>query len=347
MANGHADDAAIILEDYMAETFKGKDFNNEHTEAVTKEASKLLGKTDDDSKLIYSLPSEKFSLDGEETKIPDKDYPEFVERYYNTLYDLAYEMVTDKRYKDLSDEDKVGSFGDIKEYAKATQLSEMFDGYDLSGWKEEVYDGKTKFMDSVLERTADREFSDKKETYLEGLNFDESKYSEAELGIVEDVENKWAGYKASKDLDREIDESKYRHIIVYEDKLSDEMPLEEYAGVRAYAKKTAALYDLNDADESKGTEALTAKELEQYLDSTDYSWETKGALFMAIGNSNWYNKYTGLKNNGEPRKGKGGGGGSSGGSSSRGNSRSSTRSSSGSSTRSTRTTRTTIRRSNR
>lgn len=347
MANGHADDAAMILEDYMAEAFDGKDFKNEHTEAVTKEALNLLGKTDYDSKLLYSLPSEKFSLDGKETEIPDKDYPEFVEGYYNTMYNLAHEMVTDKRYSELSDKDKVRSFGDIKEYAKAAQLSEMFEGYDLSGWKEEVYDGDTKFMDSVLERVADREFSDKKESYLEGLNFDESKYSEAELGIVEDVENKWAGYKASKDLGREIDESMYRHIMVYEDKLSDKMPLEEYAGVRAYAKTEAATWD-EDGSETN----LSSKELQNYLDSTDYSWEVKGALFMSIGNSNWYNKYTGLKNNGEPYKGKGG---NKSGSSNGRTSKTTTRSTGSRTTTSTRTnsktttraTRTTTIRSNR
>lgn len=315
IANGHGEDAATILADYMAETYKGQKSNPKHTETVIGEMSKLYGKTDFDSKLLYDVPSEKFSFDGEKYTIPDAEYPEYVSGAYKTLFDLAYEMVMDERYKELSDEDKVRSFGELKEYSQHAQRMEQVEGYELSGWEKELYDGKIDFMDSVVERVADREFFDKKEAYIDGLNFDESKYTEAEIGTVEAVGNKWAGYKASKDLGREIDESEYRHIIVYENKLSDEMPLEEYAGIRAYAKKTAALYDLNDDNSDEGSESMSSKELERYLDSTDYSWAVKGALFEAIGNSNWYNKYYGKKNNGEPLKGRGGSSGSGGGSS--------------------------------
>ena len=97
---------------------------------------------------------------------------------------------------------------------------------------------------------------------------------------------------------------------VFGEKLSDDMDVGEFLSVNAYAKTEAISWDEDGSDTN-----LSADELERYLDSTDYSWAVKGALFEAIGNSNWYNKYYGKKNNGEPLKGRGGSSGSGGGSS--------------------------------
>ena len=353
ISNGHPEDAAIILEDYLSENYNGK-FDNKHTKTVVKEVSKLYGKTkEDQSKLIFGVPEQKFSFDGEDVKISDKDYPEYVEKTYNTLFDLAYEMINDERYKDLPIEEKVRNFGELEQFAEQSQRPEYVKGYELDGgWKNDLYNGKINYMDNAMERYADRIFEDKKDEYKEKFVVNEKDYSEAEFSTVESVINDWSGYLASKDLGREIDPSEDRYLIVYDEKLSDDMSIEEYAGVRAYAKKTAALYDLNDDNPNEGTEDLTSEELENYLDSTDYSWEVKGALFMSIGNSNWYNKYTGLKNNGEPYKGKGG---NKSGSSNGRTSRTTTRSTGSRTTTSTRTnsktttraTRTTTIRSNR
>ena len=344
ISNGHPDDAAIILEDYLSENYEGE-FDKEKAKPVIEEIANIYGEAKEDkNKLIFDTPSQKFSFDGEDVEISDKDYPEYVEGTYNTLFDLAYKMINDERYKDLPIEEKVRNFGELEQYAEQSQRPEYVEGYELDGgWKNDLYNGKINYMDNAMERYADRIYFDKKEEYKEGFDINESDYTETEYGVVESTINDWSGYLASKDLGREIDPSEDRYLIVYDEQLSDDMDIVEYAGVRAYAKKTAALYDLNDNNPNEGSDSLTKDELERYLDSTDYSWEVKGALFMSIGNSNWYNKYTGLKNNGEPLKSSGGGGGSSSG-----GSRGSSRTSSRTSTRSTgRTTRTTTRRSNR
>ena len=337
ISNGHPGDAAIILEDYLSENYNGK-FDNKHTKTVVKEVSKLYGKTkEDQSKLIFGVPEQKFSFDGEDVKISDKDYPEYVEKTYNTLFDLAYDMINDERYKDLPLEEKVRNFGELEQFAEQSQRPEYIEGYELDGgWKSDLYNGKINYMDSAMERYGNRIFTDKKDEYKEKFVVNEKDYSEAEFGTVVSVVNDWSGYLASKDLGKETDPSKYRYLIVYDEKLSNDISIEEYAGVRAYAKKTAALYDLNDDNPDKGSDSLTADELVRYLDSTDYSKEVKGALFMSIGGSTWYNPYTGLKNNGEPRKSSGGGS-SSGGSKSSGGSRTTTRSNGTRTTTSTRT----------
>lgn len=283
LQNGHSEDAATILADYMAETFDGHNFENEHTEKVIGEMSKLYGKTECDSKLFYDLPKREFSFDKKNYSITDGEYPGYVEGAYKTLWDMAYEMVTDKRYKELSDEDKVRSFGEIKDYAQQIQRMEAVDGYELSGWEKDVYNGEMDYMDGVLERKAEREYQESRDNYRDSFEYDESKYSPAEIDVIEKVESDAASYYAAIEKDREYNEKTLRHIKVYDEKLSDEMTIEEYAGVRAYAKKTAAMTD--------GKESMKKNELINYLNSTDYSLAVKRALFEAIGNSNWKNPY--------------------------------------------------------
>ncbi len=283
LQNGHSDDAATILSDYMAETFEGKNFEHPHAEKVISEMSKLYGKTDEDSKLFYDLPDKEFSFDKKEYTISESDYPEYVDGAYQKLFDLAYEMVSDKRYKDLSDEDKVRSFGEIRSFAEKSQRMEDIDGYELAGWEKAVYDGETDYMDSVFERIEDREYQASRDKYKDNFDYDSADYSPEELGVIEKVESDAATYYASLEKDREYNEKTLRHIAVYDEKLSDEMSIEEYAGIRAYAKKTAAMAD--------GKESMKKNELKAYLDSTDYSRAVKRALFEAIGNSNWKNPY--------------------------------------------------------
>ena len=283
LQNGHSEDAATILADYMAETFDGHNFENKYAKKVIGEMSKLYGKTEYDSKLFYDLPKREFSFDKKNYSITDGEYPEYVEGAYKTLWDMAYEMVTDKRYKELSDEDKVRSFGEIKDYAQQMQRMETVDGYELSGWEKDVYSGEMDYMDGVLERKAEREYQESRDNYRDNFEYDESKYSPAEIDVIEKVGSDAASYYAAIEKDREYNKKTLRHIEVYDEKLSDEMPIEEYAGVRAYAKKTAAMAD--------GKESMKKNELINYLNSTDYSLAVKRALFEAIGNSNWKNPY--------------------------------------------------------
>lgn len=156
ITTGHSDDAEMILADYMAETYKGQNFKNKHAKTVIGEMSKLYGKTDFDSKLLYDVPSEKFSFDGEEIEIPDSEYPEYVSGAYKTLFDLAYEMVTDKRYDELSDEDKARSFGELKTYSANAQKMELLDDYELTGWQKDVYRGKD-YIIGAIRRAKKRE----------------------------------------------------------------------------------------------------------------------------------------------------------------------------------------------
>lgn len=287
--NGHPEEAELILSDYMAERFGG-DFKNEKMAKVLKETVRLYKDADKDekSKVLYSLPKDEYVLDGQIQEMNGSEYARFVEKTYNSLWDLAYDFVTSKEYKEFSDDDKISSFDELKSYVKNAQIMEDHEEYKLlKGWQSDVYSGEVTYAANALERKKEREYQDKREAYKETFDFDEEKYNEKEIGVIEKVESDAASYYASKEKGKEYNEKTLRHIKVYDEKLSSDMEIEEYAGIRAYAKKEAAMSD--------GKPSLKKDELKTYLDSTEYSPTVKAALFEAIGNKGWKNPYTGKK----------------------------------------------------
>lgn len=304
-------------------------YSDVNASPMEKELKRLYGEVgnEDGMKIFPTAAVKKFNLsDGVEKNLTAKEYTKMQTEQGQTAYKLLRGITESDMYRNADDHTKGKIVSNVYEVASANGKKAVAgDAWNPSTeWVGEVltmvengdYASAEKYLvDKGIKQVQDSLYKDTKDTYKEDFEFDASKYSEAEIGIIESVQTDWAGYHAALDMDREIKESDYRHIKVYEEKLADEMPIEEYAGIRAYAKKTAALYDLNDDNSDEGSESMSSKELERYLDSTDYSTAVKGALFEAIGNSNWYNKYYGKKNNGEPLKGRGGSSGSGGGSS--------------------------------
>ena len=287
--NGHPEEAELILSDYMAERFGG-DFKNEKMAKVLKETARLYKDADKDekSKVLYSLPKDEYVLDGQIQEMNGSEYARFVEKTYNSLWDLAYDFVMSKEYKEFSDDDKISSFDELKSYVKNAQIMEDHEEYKLlKGWEKDVYSGEVTYAANALERKNEREYQQEREAYKETFDFDEGKYNEKEIGVIEKVESDAASYYASKEKGKEYNEKTLRHIKVYDEKLSSDMEIEEYAGIRAYAKKEAAMSD--------GKPSLKKDELKTYLDSTEYSPAVKAALFEAIGNKGWKNPYTGKK----------------------------------------------------
>ena len=239
---------------------------------------------------MYSLPDKDYTLDGKDKKISDSQYPDFVEKTYNSLWDLAYDFVTSKEYKEFSDDDKISSFGELKSYVRNAQILEDHKEYKLlEKWEKDVYSGEVTYPVNALKRKNEREYQDAKAQWREdNYDVDYSKYSKAESGVIKDVGEKASAYYELKKSGKSVDDPDYRQIDVYDNLLSGEMSLEEYAGIRAYAKKTAATM--------RGSKTnLDSKELKSYLDSTEYSPAVKAALYEAIGNKGWKNPYTGRK----------------------------------------------------
>ncbi|MBE7032931.1 MAG: hypothetical protein E7406_01740 [Ruminococcaceae bacterium] len=320
---------------------------------MEKELKRLYGEVGDEDgmKIFPTAAAKNFELDdGTKKNLTATEYTEMQTVQGQTAYNLLTEIVKTDEYKKADDYTKGVIVSKVYEAASANARYTVSEGEKTSNtaWVNEtvgmLQDGDSKgamnhIIKSGVEKVEGEKFTAAKDGYKDKFEYDASQYSEAEIKIFDTVESDWAGYHASVDMGRELEDSDYKYIRLYEENLSDDMPIEEYAGVRAYVKTEAIKSDPEGSENN-----LSSKELQDYLDSTDYNENVKGALFMALGGSTWINPYTGLKNNGEVPKGKSGSGSSSGGSS---GGRTSSRSSSRTTSRTTRSTRSTTRRSNR
>jgi hypothetical protein len=260
--------------------------DNKHTDEVFAAMDKLYLETG--TKPLSELYSDSFTTsEKEKVELTDEEYKQFLDGSYDVLWNIAYEMVSSKQYESLDSEEKLKLYDYLKEYAKETQYSN-FAEHEMSGWKKDVFSGEESFINSRIGGINDGYYSDAKDVWKnENFNFDEKNFSKAELDSMNEFEANAAAFYTAHEMGIPYEEGKYRTIQTYQDYLSDVMPIEEFATIRAYAKKIAAMSD--------GKEAMSRDELQAVLDSTSYSGEVKGALFEAIGNKNWKNPYVGGK----------------------------------------------------
>ncbi len=309
---GRKNDAGNLLTNALQNMLSPGYYSGVDATPMENELKRLYGEVgnEDGMKIFPTAAVKKFNLsDGTEKNLTAKEYTKMQTEQGQTAYKLLTDIVASKKYRELDDFTKGKIVSKVYEIASAKGKKTVAgDTWNPNTkWISETlalmengkyYEAETYIVEKGIEQVEEGRYEASKGSYKSEFNFDASKYSKAEIGIIENVQSDWAGYNASIDMGREIDESDYRHIKVYEEKLSDEMSIEEYAGVRAYAKKTAAMAD--------GKENMKRDELHNYLESTEYSKNVKAALFDAIGNSSWINPYTGLKVNGEAPKKSGG-----------------------------------------
>lgn len=337
LQNGHSEEAQLILEDYLASNFKGREFKNENAAAVTAEMADVYAATKD-NRALYSLPENEFKYDGQEIVLSEKDYGEYAERRNSTLWEIAYDFVTSKGYDKLTDEEKAKGFGEIKDYSEKVVLQDYINNYAIPDWQMKLEEGEISYIDraeenhannilkelamkmyrdsqkggyteenyvSGIKEIADKgydtddvrtaiknagrstpEYKKKESDYLRSFVYDASALTSDEKGGVEQGRAAAAGYYADKELLPY--EEGIRYMRMYDSELSDKMELDDFLIHRAKAKTTAAM-----ADEKPN---MKKDELETYLDSTNHSIAMKAALFRAIGDKGWKNKYDGTKN---------------------------------------------------
>lgn len=260
--------------------------DNDKSDEVLAELDKLYMNTGEN--MLAQLPKSSFSADGEEINLAGKEYEKYVDESYDNLWKLAYEFVESDAYKDLTYEEKVKGIKSAWTLAQAMEKYEIDNDYKLSEWQAEVYGGEESFANSFIQNLNEGYFKEaKKEWRKQNFNFDENEYSEAEISSMNEFEESAAAFYMSHEMGISYDEGKYRSVQVYHDYLSDDMTIEEYASIMAYARKVAALSD--------GKDSMTKKELMATLDNTGYSREVKGALFEGIANKGWKNPYSGGK----------------------------------------------------
>ena len=166
---------------------------------------------------------------------------------------------------------KFGGEGfDEAKYKKALEKY-ADDGYDLED------------IQSAVNRAGKESpaFKSEKEKNYMALHVDTDGMNKAEKEAVKtNIDSAASYYAAKKVIPGYVGD---RYMEVFDKKLDGIMGTDTFISHHATADKKAAL--------TTGTEKLSSKELEAYLNSTGYPRPVKSALFEAIGNSNWKNPY--------------------------------------------------------
>ena len=263
--------------------------DNKHAEEVLDEFDALYIETG--KAPLSKLFDNSFSVSDNETiELDDKQYEKYLDGSYDVLWNMAYEFVNSNEYDNLTADEKMDAFKNLKEYAKETQYFN-FDDYEMTGWKAEVYTGEKSFVDSFIERRNQSYWEDNYKDWRKGnFNIDESKYSDAELEKIKGYEEDFSRFYTAHEMGRPYKESDYRRVQVYHDHLSSQMTMEEFASIGAYANAVAIAFDPKGSNNS-----LSKEELKTYLNTLDYDTKTKGALFEALFTKGTKNPYVGGK----------------------------------------------------
>jgi hypothetical protein len=262
--------------------------DNKHTDDVFDEMTELYIATGRNP--LGELFDNKFSPeDGEQVELDSAQYNKYVDGSYDVLWNMAYEFVNSKEYDNLTNDEKLSAFEDLKTYSQATQYFN-FSEYEMSGWMADVYTGKVSFIDDKIERLNQGYYEDNYNDWQDNnFNIDKDLYSEAELANIENFEGLLSRFYTSHEMGRPYKEKDYRRAQVYHDHLSKVMSMEEFAAIKAYAETVAIA-------QGKGSDTnLSNKEIVAYLNTLDYDTKTKGALFEALASKGDKNPYVGGK----------------------------------------------------
>jgi hypothetical protein len=262
--------------------------DNPHTKDVLKEFDKIYIETG--TAPMSKLYDNEFSPeDGNQILLDSEQYKSYLDGSYDVLWNMAYEFVNSAEYKNLTSDEKLAAFNNLKDYAKETQYFNYSD-FEMTGWKAKVYMNTTSFIDNFIERRNEKYWEDNCKLWQENnFNVDESNYSEEQLDKIKTYESGLAKFYTAHEMGRPYDEQDYRRYQVYHDYLSEKMTMETFAGILAYANTTAKKSGKGSVDN------LSNKEIVAYLNTLDYDRETKGALFETLAKKGDKNPYTGGK----------------------------------------------------
>lgn len=257
--------------------------------AVNGELIRLYNSTGEN--LFMQMPKiEVYTESGKRNMTPE-EYVDCVTKYTAGFEATVSEVISSKEYKNADDEKKVDMIEDASKYALSAAKADTIPDATMTKWEQRIVEGKDNLSEVASERADSEKRKDFKADWKkENFEYDSSKYTDEELSKIETVESDAAGYYEAKANGGDVNNNDYRHIRVYESQLEKEMPIEEYAEVRAKAKTEGARLDPDGSDKN-----LAKRELYDYLETTDYSSAVKAALFEAIGNKGWKNPYTGKK----------------------------------------------------
>ena len=269
---GRKKDAGNLLTNALQNMLSPGYYSGVNVSPMEKELKRLYGKvgTEDGMKIFPTAAVKKFNLsDGTEKNLTAEEYTKMQTEQGQTAYRLLTDIVASEEYNAVDDFTKGRIVSKVHEVANACAKSAV------AGEKRRPAD---KWVEEALALVEKGDYSEA-ESYIVGKAIEQT--------LDRKVQEIIDGHKEEQTETDNQENGAYRHIRVYEDMLSNVMTIEEYANHRAEAKKTAAMLD--------GKSNLRPRELEAYLESTGYSTEIKGALFEAIGNKGWKNRYLGGK----------------------------------------------------
>ena len=90
---------------------------NVSTDKVDKELNSLYAKTGESS-IIPKAIDKKYTIDGTDYRMTDKEYAKYYQKYGETSYNLINELISSKDYKNLTDEQKQKAIENVYSYAK-------------------------------------------------------------------------------------------------------------------------------------------------------------------------------------------------------------------------------------
>lgn len=286
-ANGNTKEAQLIMEDYLSygSGKKEKPKTSTKVQSVMKEV-RDLNENADKELILFSMPSDNFSVGDGDYIMGSKEYGEYSQKVYDTLMKMAYKYINSDEYGSYNDEEKRKALSYVKKYAVASARKEVNEDYELTAWQENIYSDKGEIGEYIDERIYSDRLDAKKEEYIDIIDMgDYSNESEYIQSKAEDIEKMAAGFYAKKELDENYEpNSNEKKLAKFEDELSMYMTRDEYL------RTLVSYYAYH--DELVGRNGnLKKAELCAFINGTVKTSEERSALFDCIPHGNLKNPY--------------------------------------------------------
>lgn len=287
LVNGNTEEAQLIMEDYLSygSGKKEKPKTSAKVQSVMKEVQDLNENADKEL-ILFSVPSDNFSVGDGDYIMDSKEYGEYSQKVYDTLMKMAFKYINSDEYGSYNDEEKRKALSYVKKYAAASARKEVNEDYELTAWQENIYSGKGEIGEYIDERIYSDRLDSKKEEYIDIIDMgDYSNESEYIQIKAEDIEKMAAGYYAKKELDENYEpNSNEKKLAKFEDELSMYMTRDEYL------RTLVSYYAYH--DELVGRNGnLKKAELCAFINGTVQTAEERSALFDCIPHGNLKNPY--------------------------------------------------------
>lgn len=111
---------------------------NVSTDKVDKELNSLYAKTGESS-IIPKAIDKKYTIDGIDYRMTDKEYAKYYQKYGETSYELINGLINSKDYKDLTNEQKQKAIENVYSYAKESNKLDYANNNNLEVDKSTLY----------------------------------------------------------------------------------------------------------------------------------------------------------------------------------------------------------------